>query len=150
MSRWNGNMRCARLLTISRLLPTSTPAVRSVSISWIRAAGSITRPLPITAVDSRPQNAARNQLQDVLRTADEDSVAGVVPALVSSDDVEAIGEKIDDLSFTFVTPLRTQNNNVAHCYSEPLLAGNSYSTNAADRGWGFDRFEDLVLRWSYH
>jgi hypothetical protein len=32
-------------------------------------------------------------------------VAGVVPALIASDDLETLGEQIDDLAFTFVAPL---------------------------------------------
>ena len=37
---------------------------------------------------ARPQNAARNELEHVFAFADEDGVAGVVPALVARDDIE--------------------------------------------------------------
>ena len=53
----------------------------------------------------RPQDAARNQLQNELLLADEHRVAGVVPALIAGDDIEALGEEIDDLPLALVSPL---------------------------------------------
>jgi hypothetical protein len=32
-------------------------------------------------------------------------VSGVVPALIAGDDVETLGEQIDDLAFAFIAPL---------------------------------------------
>ena len=92
----------------------STPAASSISISLSSAAGSITRPLPMTACLPGPQNAARNQLQDELLVADEDGVAGVVAALVARHDVEAFGEEIDDLPLALVAPLGAQDDYVSH------------------------------------
>jgi hypothetical protein len=41
-------------------------------------------------------------------------VPGVVPTLVAHDNVEALGEKIDDFTFTLITPLRTKNDYITH------------------------------------
>jgi hypothetical protein len=38
-----------------------------------------------------------------------DRMAGVVTALLARDDVEVFGEKINDLAFTFITPLGAYN-----------------------------------------
>ena len=60
------------------------------------AAGSTTRPLPITAFLPGPQDAAGDQLQHELAVADAHGVPGVMPALVAGHDIEAFGEKVDD------------------------------------------------------
>ena len=57
---------------------------------------------------------AWNQCEDKALFADIDSVAGVVAALGTCDDVEAIGDEVDDLAFSLVSPLRTQNDNIGH------------------------------------
>src|SRR6185369_4087593 len=45
------------------------------------------------------------QVQHKRLIADLDRVAGVVTALITSDDVETLSEQIDNLAFTFVAPL---------------------------------------------
>ena len=72
----------------------------------------------MTAFYAGAQNAAGNQLEDELFFADEDGVAGVVAALIARDDVEALGEKIDDLTFAFVAPLRAKNDYITHFSKE--------------------------------
>jgi len=56
-------------------------------------------------------DSRRKQVQDKRLIADLDRVAGVVSALIASNDVETLGEQIDDLAFTFVAPLGAY-----HCY----------------------------------
>ena len=97
-----------RAVADRKLAATSTPAASSVSISSIRAAGSITTPLPMTARIAGPQNAAGNQLQDEFLVADVDRVAGVMSALIARDDVEPVGEKVDHLAFSLIAPLGAQ------------------------------------------
>ena len=63
---------------------------------------------------ARAQNPAGDQLQNELFLADKDSVAGVVSALVARHHVEPLGEKIDDFTFTLVSPLRAQDDDVSH------------------------------------
>ncbi len=129
--RCAGNSTCARSL-MDRFSRTSTPADSSASISASSAAGSITSPLPITACLAGPQNAARNQLQHELLLADEDRVAGVVAALIARDDIEALGEQIDDLPLALVSPLGSQDDYVSHfdqthSFYEPGLGRNGGS-----------------------
>ena len=108
-----GNSTCARLL-MKRLPATFTPAASSASISLNSAAGSSTRPLPMTAFFPGTQNAARNQLENVLLLADEDRVPRVVSALVARHDVEPIREQIDDFSLALVAPLGAEDDHVSH------------------------------------
>ena len=70
------------------------------------------------------QNAAGDQFQDVFGGANEDGMAGVMPALIPRHDIEAVGKKIDDLSFSFVSPLCAQNDNVAHLISGSMVTPN--------------------------
>ena len=51
------------------------------------------------------QDAAGDELQDELLAGDDDGVAGVVAAGVAGDDVELLGQHVDDLAFAFVAPL---------------------------------------------
>ena len=53
------------------------------------------------------QDAARNQFEDELSLAHDDRVARVMPALISDHDIKAVREKIDQLPFALVSPLRT-------------------------------------------
>jgi hypothetical protein len=57
------------------------------------------------ASHARVQDAARNLAQDELRVADVHGVAGVGAALIPHDPVGALGEHIDELSFSLVSPL---------------------------------------------
>ena len=70
---------------------------------------------------ARPQDAARDQLEDVFLLADEDGVAGIVPALIARDDIELLGEEIDDLPFTLVAPLGAQDDYVSHVVQTYLV-----------------------------
>src|SRR5262245_39775360 len=67
------------------------------------------------------ENARRNQMQDELRPLYIHGVPGVVPALVPRDSGEMRRQHVDDLSLSFVAPLRAE-----HCdvhrgiwYNEP-------------------------------
>jgi len=53
------------------------------------------------------QDAARNQFQDELTLAHDDRVARIMPALIPDYSIKAVREKIDQLPFAFVSPLRT-------------------------------------------
>ena len=53
------------------------------------------------------ENSTRDQLQRILLVTDDDRVTGVVSALVPNDVVVGLGEKVDDLGFALITPLRT-------------------------------------------
>jgi hypothetical protein len=55
----------------------------------------------LTAMD----DARRQQVQHERVVADLHRVPGVVPALITRDDVEPLREQIDDLAFTFIAPL---------------------------------------------
>ena len=44
----------------------------------------------------RPQQAAGNQLQNVFPLADIDGMPGIMPALITRNDIEALREEIDD------------------------------------------------------
>src|SRR5580692_10247508 len=70
-------------------------------------------------VSLRPQNPARNELQDILVLADDHGVTGVVPSGYACDVVERAGEVVDDLAFAFVTPLRAYDHHRFH--SDALL-----------------------------
>ena len=61
-----------------------------------------------------PQNAGGNQFEHEFPIADLYRVPGVMPALIARNDVKMIGEKIDNLPFPLVSPLRPKNDNVFH------------------------------------
>src|SRR5258708_5108223 len=65
-------------------------------------------------LDTGAQNPARDELQNVLRLADENRVPGVMPTLVTRNDVEFVGEEIDNLALALVAPLRAQHDDVGH------------------------------------
>jgi hypothetical protein len=54
-----------------------------------------------------PQDSTGNKLQDKAIFADNNGVAGIVPAGYASDVIESAGEIVDDFAFAFITPLRT-------------------------------------------
>ncbi len=114
-------MTWARLLMCS-CLRTSMPAASSEVISSISAPGSIDDAVADDGLHARAKNAAGDQLQDVLLLADEDGVAGVVAALIARDDVEALGEEVDDLALAFVAPLGAENDDVFHCAQTPYFS----------------------------
>jgi hypothetical protein len=51
----------------------------------------------------------------------DDGVAGVVPAVSANDDVRVSGEKVDDLSFSLVTPLAAHHGDDRHFSSIVFL-----------------------------
>ena len=52
------------------------------------------------------EHAGRDETEREVLVRELHGVAGVVPALIASDDVEAFTEEIDDLPLAFVSPLR--------------------------------------------
>ncbi len=74
--------------------------------------------VPDHSLDSRPQYAARNQLQNEFLLADEHRMAGIVTALIARHDGEFLGEKVNHLPLAFVAPLRAQYNDVAHGFTQ--------------------------------
>ena len=54
------------------------------------------------------------QVQGEVAVAELDRVPGVVAAVVSRDDVEAVGEKVDDLPLALVAPLTAQDRHDFH------------------------------------
>ena len=58
------------------------------------------------------QDAARNQAQDGFFAADNQRVAGIVPALEADHAAGLLGQPIHNLAFAFVAPLRTDDHYV--------------------------------------
>ena len=56
-----------------------------------------------------PQHATGNELEDELLAADDNGVSGVVSASIAGDYVEALGEHVNNLAFTFIAPLGAHN-----------------------------------------
>ena len=50
----------------------------------------------------------------IFHAVNDDCVSGIVPALITADNVDLLGQKIDDLPFSFIAPLRTCNNVNCH------------------------------------
>src|SRR5277367_3883045 len=65
---------------------------------------------------SRAQNPARYQTQHELAVPNQNRVARVMPALVTHNVVEAVGQQIDQLALAFVAPLRAEDDDIAHVY----------------------------------
>ena len=61
--------------------------------------------VPDHALAAGAEYAAGDQLQHELLAVDDDGVPGVVPAGVAGDEVELLGENVDDLALAFVAPL---------------------------------------------
>ena len=61
-----------------------------------------------------PKDAGGNEVQDELHAPADDRVSGVVAALRADDDFCGFREKIDDLTFAFVTPLGADDDGVGH------------------------------------
>jgi hypothetical protein len=53
------------------------------------------------------QNSGRNLMKDKLLFAENDRMPGIGAALISNDDICDIGQDINDLALSFVTPLST-------------------------------------------
>ena len=71
--------------------------------------------------DAGPQDAGRNEAQHGLPAADDERVAGVVPALEAHDAVGVLGQPVDDLALAFIAPLGADDNDVlAHLSQTPI------------------------------
>ena len=85
--RWNGKMTWARLLMRNWLF-TSMPS-RFERGDFLEQSSRVDdHAVADDGQNPRPQNAARNQLQNEFRFADVNRVAGVVAALIARDGVE--------------------------------------------------------------
>ena len=90
--RWKGSRTCARLLM--QRLPATVDAGGLQHFDLGEQRGRIDhQAVADHRLLARPQNAARNQLENELLVADPDRVAGVVAALVAGHDVEMRSEK---------------------------------------------------------
>ena len=68
--------------------------------------------------DAQPapvKNSRGNQVQDELLAVDGHGVTGIVSPLVPGDDVEFLGQQVDDLSLALISPLGSDNDDVGHC-----------------------------------
>ena len=63
---------------------------------------------------ARPHHARGQERQLVADPVDDQRVAGIVTALETHDDIGALGQPVDDLAFSLVTPLRPDDNYVGH------------------------------------
>jgi hypothetical protein len=61
-----------------------------------------------------PEYAGRHQVKDIAFVSYFDSVPGIIAALVSNDHVDILGKDVDDLSFTFISPLCSQEQSAGH------------------------------------
>ena len=61
---------------------------------------------------ARVQNARGNQVQDIFFTAHNDGVPGVVAALETDNVLGLGGQKVHQLAFAFVAPLRPHNDHI--------------------------------------
>ena len=67
--------------------------------------------------DARGQHAGRQHVQGVAFLADDDRVAGVVPALVPDHVVHAVAEQVGRLALALVAPLGADQHDGGHCGS---------------------------------
>jgi hypothetical protein len=63
------------------------------------------------------QNTGRYQVENELPAFHDKRVASVVTPLKSYDQIRSGSQKINDLSFSFITPLGTHNDGVGHHFS---------------------------------
>ena len=72
----------------------------------------------------RIEDAGGNQPEDELGISHDHGVAGIGPALVAHHQVGLLGEHVDQLAFSLVTPLRPDDNETRQIrtkhYSDPL------------------------------
>ena len=89
--------------------------------------------------NNRELTAANNagwqkvQLEDL--AIDDECVAGIMAALKSYDYVSAVAEPVNDFTFTFVTPLGTDNNDSGHEYLSARTAGKGQCLASKSKGW---------------
>src|SRR5690606_4261036 len=82
--------------------------------------------IPNNAGDVVPQDARRNQVQYRLLAVDDQRMTCVVSSLEAHDHTNLLGQQINDLALSLVTPLGAQNDDVlAHLYAlVPVLKDN--------------------------
>lgn len=51
-------------------------------------------------------------MQNVFLPLKRNCMTGVMPTLVTGNDIEAFGDEVDDLAFSLVSPLCADNNNI--------------------------------------
>src|SRR5262245_62216447 len=95
-------------------------ALRAQSVNLIEQRLRVNHhPVADDAGLARVVDARRNQVQNELviypPAADDDGVAGVVAALVASDNVEMWRQQVNDLALPFVSPLRADDCEVHAC-----------------------------------
>ena len=59
------------------------------------------------------QDARRNQSQNGLLAIDDQRVAGVVAALETNDAFNLLGQSVNDLAFSFIAPLSSNDDNIS-------------------------------------
>src|SRR5690606_5012844 len=72
------------------------------------------------ALDILAQDAGRDQVQHGLLAIDHQGVTGVVAALVTHDGGSLVGQQIDDLALTLITPLGAQDYDILTHNTCPL------------------------------
>ena len=92
------------------------------------------------------QDAGRNQVQDRLVAIDDHGVAGIVAALVASDDVGVLGQKVDDLPLALIAPLRSDDDYCGHdgSLSSERRRGPSSQPSPMGRGSGILVIQSLT------
>ena len=89
-------------------LPANVDAVRFKRSHLLNQRGQVHHHAVANyGLHARAQNAARDQLENKFLFTDVNGMAGIMPALVARDNVKVFGEKVDNLAFSFVAPLRT-------------------------------------------
>jgi len=73
----------------------------------------------------RVEDAARDQVEAVLRAARDHRVTGVVSALRADDHVDGIREEVDDLALAFIAPLAADQDRDAHSRAKRTGRGRS-------------------------
>ena len=59
------------------------------------------------ALFAGPQDARRDEVEDVFLAARDHGMAGIIAALGAHHDIRGLGQDVDDLAFAFIAPLRT-------------------------------------------
>ncbi len=67
----------------------------------------------------RVQDAGRDQMKNIFLPFCDDRVAGVASSLVTDNDIRLRGQDVNNLSFSFISPLSTHQNGVWHTYVSP-------------------------------
>ena len=99
---------------MTRSSPISTPSVLRSPISFSKAAGSITIPLPMTHRIARVQDAGRDQVEDEALVLDDHGVPGVVARRCNGPRPGPLEQQVDDLALALVAPLGADDDDVRH------------------------------------